>query len=1165
MKKAAAQLAALEAFARILPAAGERRAIGGVIGSSAMLTAAAASKCYDGAILMIVADPDDAERAVIDFEYFGTPARLLPPRGVQADRLRMRLDAAAAARANRREVIVAPVLALLESLPDEARVRRSVLSFKLDNTLQLNTTVRLLIEHGFERVPLVSRQGELSLRGDLLDFWPQASDAPIRVETFDDKIESIRRFEASTQRSIERMDILTISLVADNLLEGVDPVTFFDRDALVTIVEPARVEERATGLTLQSDTNKKALERLWEGVAKRPRLDIRILPGGDFDLGARGVREMGIGLKPSHDVLSMVARDCETNVFCHNEAEAKRLREILKDRGVDLNLPIKIRVGELAHGFLLPKLKIAAVTHAELAGVIAVRRPTRVKKTQESHAIEHASELRTGDYVVHAIHGVGVFRGTERLQKGTGEEEHLVLEYADDTKLYVPASRIDLIGKYIGAGRAHPQLDKIGGVSFARRKAQVKKAVADLAAELLETQAMRELRVGFACPPDDEMQRDFEAAFPFIDTEDQAKCTIEFKNDLESPRPMDRLLCGDVGYGKTELSMRAAFKTAKSGRQVAVLVPTTVLAEQHLRSFRERFAEFPVTIDSISRFRSAKDAREALRRAAEGSLDILIGTHRILSNDVRFRDLGMIIIDEEQRFGVRAKERLKKLRAAVDVLSMTATPIPRTLHQALVGLRDISSLTTPPPGREAVETHVATCEDSELIQKAMRLELNRGGQVYFVHNRIASLEHRMRDLIKLVPEAQYATGHGQMGDDALEETMTAFVKGEFNVLVSTAIVESGLDIPEANTIFIDHAEWFGLADLHQLRGRVGRGTQKGYCYLLIPGNSPLGSDAKARIRAIEELQQLGAGFDIAMRDLEIRGAGNLLGSQQSGHIAAVGYELYCKLLKVTVDRMARDRREKAARESKVAEKLGIPKPEPVKREAVKVLSDEDAQVLAADKPLVFEEIVTKTEEPARPAAPAAPKSNNTIAAGDGRGIPLAKQVLESLDEEASGPDLELGVRAFLPDSYIPNIKMRLEAYRLMDSIRDRKSYDTVAADLRDRYGRPPEEVRRLFDVFFIKNRLANAAIKLITYSRDRYFVNFTDRRRAEEAMAWFRDRRVIDEGRMHVVFDREREKSPDEALKLLVRAVSEPPPANIINKPSMPAQARKQPPRKLNH
>lgn len=1139
MKRAADALAADPAFHEVTRRFPGLFTIGGAVGASSTMAAAAIAKNSQYTTLVVVADPEEAERSALDLQHFGAQVRMLPPRGEQPDRLRLRLDAAAAAKANAKCIIVAPVIALFETIPNDAGIREGILQIRNGRALRPMELLKILIAKNFERVPLIARQGEVSLRGDLIDFWPHTTDAPIRIEVFDDLVESIRRFEPTTQRSIEKLDECVVSLVKDSGTDGVDPLDCFHKQSPVVLDDPDKINERAKGLTLQSDSNQDAYDRMERALGARTRIHISVMPGGDFDLGGRGVREMGVGLRPSHDILQTVAKQGDVFIYCHTAPEAKRLKDILKDRGVDTELPIHVEVGELSRGFSIPKLKITAVTHAELIGVIAIRRPVRARRTHDSRAVEHAGELKPGDYIVHAIHGVGLFRGTERLKKGTGEEEHIVLEYSGETTLYVPASRIDLIGKYIGAGRGAPALDRIGGVSFARRKAQVKKAVADLAAELLETQAKRETRTGFACPLDDELQREFEAAFPFIDTEDQVKCTIELKEDLESNRPMDRLLCGDVGYGKTELAMRTAFKTVRSGRQVAVLVPTTVLAEQHVRTFRERFSEFPVSVDCVSRFRSAKQMRDALRRAAEGSLDVLVGTHRILSKDIKFRDLGLVIIDEEQRFGVVAKERLKKLRTSVDVLSMTATPIPRTLHQALTGLRDISSLTTPPPGREAVETHVSTTDDDELLQKVLRHELNRGGQVYFVHNRIASLQYRTEQLAKLVPEARYASAHGRMGDDALEDTMTAFVRGEFDILVSTAIVESGMDIPEANTIVIDRAEWFGLADLHQLRGRVGRGSRKGYCYLLVPPNTPIGADAKARIRALEELQQLGAGFDIAMRDLEIRGTGNLLGSQQSGHIAAIGYELYCRLLKATVDRMTRERRTRLVRETELAKKLGIPKPAPLPRGNITFLSAEDDRALEGDRPVIAAEMLDPqdTVVPENNKVSGEDGGTQRVAPGDGRGIPMAKQDLESLDDSAAGVDLELGVRAFLPESYIPDVKMRLEAYRLLDSVRDPKSYDAVAADLRDRFGRTPPEAGRLMDLFYIKNTLAGSTIRLITYLRDRYLVDFTDRRRADAALGWFRDRRHVEEGRMHVVFDNEREKQPDEALRLLVKAV----------------------------
>ncbi len=1125
MKDLVSTLSADAAFAAVLPRAGAQATIGSVLGASAALCVAAARDAGAATVLVVVSDPEEAERFALDLQEFGAPATLLPPRGAQPDRLRARLDAVDGTR----RLVVAPLLALLEPLPAEASVRASVLSAEVGGALSATELVRRLVGAGLERVPLVARPGELSLRGELLDFWPRASDVPIRIETFDGRVDSIRRFDATTQRSIERLERIAVPLVGDSELDGRAPLDAFAAESLVVFVDPVRIQDRGDGLGLQNEALRERFAGFLDGCRLRARLDLRLLPGGDLDLGARSVREMGVGLRPSPDVLEAAARERRVIVHCATKAEAERLRQVLRDRGTDPSLPIEVRVGELSRGFVLPRVGVTALTHAELAGVVAVRRPSRARKIHTARAIETAAELHPGDLVVHAVHGIGRFLRTERLRKGPGEEDHLVIEFAEETKLYVPASRIDLVGKYLGAGRAAPPLDRIGGVSFARRKAQVKKAVADLAAELLEVHAMRETRTGFACPSDDDLQLQFEAAFPFEDTDDQVSVTVELKTDLEAPRPMDRLLCGDVGYGKTELSMRAAFKIVQAGRQVAVLVPTTVLAQQHLDTFRGRFADFPVTVDVVSRFRTDREVREVLRRAREGTLDVLIGTHRLLSKDVVFRDLGLVVIDEEQRFGVRAKERLKRLRATVDVLSMTATPIPRTLHQALVGLRDISSLTTPPPGREAVETHAGDCEDDALVQEALRREINRGGQVYFVHNRIASLEHRTRQLAALVPEARYALAHGRMGDDALEETMTAFVRGEFDVLVSTSIVESGLDIPRANTIFLDHAEWFGLADLHQLRGRVGRGGQKAYCFLLTSRSQPLGADARARLRAIEELQQLGSGFDIAMKDLEIRGAGNLLGAEQSGHIAAVGYDLYCRLLRATVDRMSRERKRRAARELAAAAQLGIPAPEPRPRDRVTALSEEDAAALADDRPVVVE----RADEQGAARA--------EIAVDDARGIPLPKMVAGASADEEEGVDLETGVRAFLPESWVPESSLRLDIYRAMDGVKGRPSYDAVAADLRDRFGRLPPEVWRLLDLFLVKNRLAGSTARLIVYAKDRYQADVEDRRRFESHVSEvFRDRRWIDEGRVHLVFPGERELAPDDALDLLVRAVSGP-------------------------
>jgi transcription-repair coupling factor (superfamily II helicase) len=534
----------------------------------------------------------------------------------------------------------------------------------------------------------------------------------------------------------------------------------------------------------------------------------------------------------------------------------------------------------------------------------------RTTRRRQARAIDSFLELREGDLVVHVAHGIGRYRGLRLLEKDGRAEEHLELEYNGGTKIYVPAARIELVQKYVGGKGARVVLANIGGKAWVKQKEAAEKAVTDLAAEMIELQAARDSRPGIAFPSDTEWQREFDAAFPYQETPDQLTSIDDIKRDMQAPKPMDRLLCGDVGFGKTELAIRAAFKAIDAGYQVAVLVPTTVLAEQHRRTFSARMAEFPFQIDALSRFCTGKEQREIIGRAAAGKLDVLIGTHRMASQDVTFANLGLLIIDEEQRFGVEVKERLKALRSTVDVLTMTATPIPRTLHMSLLGVRAISNLETPPSDRLAVETRVTRFSD-ELIKHAIMRELNRGGQIYFVHNRINDIHAVAARLSAITPEARIDVGHGQMPEHQLEDVMLRFVRGETDILLSTTIVESGLDIPNANTMFIDDADRYGLADLHQLRGRVGRYKHRAYCYLLVDENRHLSPEAARRLRAIEEFSQMGAGFALAMRDLELRGAGNILGTQQSGHIAMVGYEMYCALL----ERAVRQQKKLAPRES----------------------------------------------------------------------------------------------------------------------------------------------------------------------------------------------------------------------------------------------------------
>jgi transcription-repair coupling factor (superfamily II helicase) len=588
-------------------------------------------------------------------------------------------------------------------------------------------------------------------------------------------------------------------------------------------------------------------------------------------------------------------------IVCPADAEIERLTELFGHPGCRLQF-IK---GMLSAGFKLADSENSAETlllsASELFERHDIRRP---KRRQLSQTIDSFLDLKPGDLVVHVAHGIARFRGIETLMKGQQEEEHLHLEFADSQALYVPISKIGLVQKYVAGNKYKPKLAKIGGQLWARHKKAVQEAVFDLAAEMIELQARREAQPGTAFPPDSDWQREFDASFPFRETNDQLLAIEAVKHDMELPRPMDRLLCGDVGFGKTEVAIRAAFKAVDAGYQVSVLVPTTILAEQHARTFAERMREFPIAIAAMSRFQTKQEQKHIVEQLALGKIDIVIGTHRIVSTDIKFHNLGLVIIDEEQRFGVHHKERLKLFRDSVDVLTMTATPIPRTLHFSLLGIREISNLETPPEDRLAVETRVIRFNE-EIVRSAVLRELNRGGQIYFVHNRVYDIEETARRLQHIVPECRIGIGHAQMSGDELEEVMRAFVNHEFDMLVSTTIIESGLDIPNANTMFIDEASNYGLADLHQLRGRVGRYKHQAYCYLLLSRTQSVNSTALKRLRAVEEYAHLGSGFHLAMRDLEIRGAGNILGTQQSGHIAAVGYEMYCQFLETAVRTLKR--------------------------------------------------------------------------------------------------------------------------------------------------------------------------------------------------------------------------------------------------------------------
>ncbi len=637
-------------------------------------------------------------------------------------------------------------------------------------------------------------------------------------------------------------------------------------------------------------------------------------------------------------------QDFSVQVFCNNDGERQRFEEIWKEFGFespksDVQSPksgegtqpwtlaagLWTHLGALARGFLCTEAKLVVVTDAEIFGRYKVQRPRRLK-SPHALAVRSAMEidfadLEEGDLVVHLQHGIGRYLGLKNLPVGSGTRgvqpaafnlqpatECLVIEYAqsdndvEPPKLYVPVSEAHLVSKYVGAGKANPPLHTLGGTRWHKAKEQTEKAVRDVAAEMLRIQAIRETQAGHACKPDTQWQREFESAFIYEETRDQITAIADTKADQERAKPMDRLICGDVGFGKTEVAIRAAFKCVMDGKQVAILVPTTVLAHQHFNNFRERMADYPIRVELLSRFRTKGEAARVVKDLAAGAVDIVIGTHRIVQDDIAFKDLGLVVIDEEQRFGVQHKEKFKRLRTLVDVLTLSATPIPRTLYLALTGARDMSTIQTPPHDRLPVET-IATQYDERLIRDAIQRELNRGGQVFFLHNRVTTIDTMLAKLKSLVPSARILIGHGQMHADDLEEVMTKFVNGEADVLLSTTIIESGLDIPNANTIIIDRADRFGLSELYQLRGRVGRYKHQAYAYLLLPRHARLLTDVRKRISAMKQYASLGSGFKIAMRDLEIRGAGNLLGAEQSGHITAVGFELYCQLLKQSVASM----------------------------------------------------------------------------------------------------------------------------------------------------------------------------------------------------------------------------------------------------------------------
>ena len=959
-----------------------------------------------------------------------------------------------------------------------------------------------LLEHlaswGFQNVPLVEARGDFSVRGGIVDIFPPAYARPMRLEFDGDRLESMREFDPSTQRSqaglhemlllpmkefsLGRDDIRPIAReierraaelglgrkeknsLVESLRDGIPfagmefllpyfyPVlstifSYLPSETLVWIDQAAQVEaeaERLESLMWEMGGRAKEQGRLappveslyltadeWrEGLGAFSHLhseSLDITPGTGKVADAFAIKSyLNTDLHP--EISSLPGKEPSLAPFAARiraweaeriflvaptKADATRLKELLAYYELHFSLApdpfprISSRgdatrallVGNLTQGFRLPEERLIVITADEIFG--AKKRPQAgAKKSAPGRFITSLSELKQDDYVVHLDHGIGIYRGLRFLKVAETEGEFLHLEYEGGDRLYLPVDRINLVQKYIGGDQARPPLDRLGGSSWAKVKAKTAKSVLAMAQELIELYAAREVHEGRAFSPPDRLYREFEASFEFEETPDQERAIEEALRDMAKKKPMDRLICGDVGYGKTEVALRAAFVAVMDGRQVAVLAPTTVLVQQHLQTFHQRLRNYPIRIETLSRFRTSKESQRVLHDLAKGLVDIVIGTHRLLQKDVQWKDIGLVVIDEEHRFGVAQKEKLKRLRQSVDVMSLTATPIPRTLHMSLVGIRDLSIIETPPLDRLAIRTTI-TRYDEGVIREAVLREIERGGQVFFLHNRVETISRMAEKLAELVPETKIAVAHGQMPPRELEKAMLDFMENRAEVLVCSAIIESGLDFGNANTIIIHRADKFGLAQLYQLRGRVGRSHRRAYAYLLIPGEKIITRDAERRLKALQELDELGGGFKLALRDLEIRGAGNLLGREQSGHIAAVGFELYTEMM------------QKAVRE--------------LKGEAI------------------------------RPEVE---------------------------------PEIRLGIPAYFPHDYIPDEHQRLLFYKRLAGLGDAAELAEVREEIRDRYGPFSSVVENLFRVMDLRRTLKDYLVEQISYNDGRLSLLF---------------------------------------------------------------------------